>query len=118
MGGVRAAEAEPFPLFKEVLESAKLPNILVKLSGFHHASGPDDRFEYPYPHCRRLALGLYEHYGPRRLVWGSDYPVVRSAMTYRQSLEAARRHCDFITPAEMEWVLGKNLLALLSPAGG
>jgi len=118
MGGVKAEEPEPYPLFKEVLESAKLPNVWVKLSGFHHASGPDDRFEYPYAHCRRIALGLYEHYGPRRLVWGSDYPVVRTAMTYRQSLEAARRHGGFIKPDEMEWVLGANLLQLLDAAGG
>lgn len=117
MGGARAAEAEPYALFREVLESAKRPNVWVKLSGFHHASGPDDRFEYPYPHCRRLAQGLYEHYGPRRLVWGSDYPVVRSAMTYRQALEAVRRHCDFIRADEMEWVLGENLRALFERAG-
>jgi L-fuconolactonase len=113
MGGVKAAEAEPYSLFKEVLESAKLPNVWVKLSGFHHSSGAEDRFEYPYPHCRRIAQGLYEHFGPRRLVWGSDYPVVRSAMTYRQSLEAARRHCDFIKPEEMDGVLGENLRTLL-----
>ena len=117
MGGVKASEPAPHPLFKEVLESAKLPNIHIKLSGFHHASGQEDRFEYPYPHCRYLALGLYEHYGSQRLCWGSDYPVVRTAMTYRQSLEAVRRHCDFITPEEMALVLGENLEKLLAAAG-
>jgi len=117
MGGVKAAEPAPYPLFKDVLASAKLPNIAIKLSGFHHSSGPEDRFEYPYPHCRRLAQGLYEHYGPRRLVWGSDYPVVRSAMTYRQALEAVRRHCGFIRRDELEWVLGGNLVGLFGRAG-
>jgi len=117
MGGVKASEPAPHPLFKEVLESAKLTNIHIKLSGFHHASGQEDRFEYPYPHCRHLAQGLYEHYGPQRLCWGSDYPVVRTAMTYRQSLEAVRRHCDFIKPDEMALVLGGNLEQLLAAAG-
>ncbi|HET7768229.1 MAG TPA: amidohydrolase family protein [Chloroflexota bacterium] len=118
MGGVKAAESAPYPLLQEVLDSAALPNIWIKYSGFHHQSGPEDRFEYPYPHCRRIAQGLYGAYGPRRLVWGSDYPVVRSAMTYRQSLEAVRRHCDFIASDEMEWVLGENLRALLDASGG
>ena len=118
MGGVKAGEPAPYPLFNEVLASADLPNIWIKLSGFHHSSGPDDRFEYPYPHCRRIAEGLYERYGARRMVWGSDYPVVRSAMTYRQSLEAVRRHCDFIAPTEMDGVLGENLRGLLDAAGG
>jgi L-fuconolactonase len=117
MGSVKAAEPAPYPLFKDVLESAKLPNIHIKLSGFHHSSGPDDRWEYPYPHCRRLAQGLYEHYGPQRLCWGSDYPVVRTAMTYKQSLEAVRMHCDFIKGDEMEQVLGGNMERLLARAG-
>ena len=118
MGGVKAGEPAPRPLFQEVLASAALPNVWIKYSGFHHLSGAEDRFEYPYPHCRRIAQGLYEAYGSRRLVWGSDYPVVRSAMTYRQSLEAVRRHCDFIPPHEMVWVLGENLKALLDASGG
>jgi L-fuconolactonase len=117
MGSVKAAEPAPYPLFKEVLASAALPNIYIKYSGFHHSSGPEDRFEYPYPHCRRIAQGLYEEYGASRLCWGSDYPVVRTAMTYKQSLEAVRRHCDFISVSEMEQVLGGNMGRLLEAAG-
>ncbi|HEV2121657.1 MAG TPA: amidohydrolase family protein [Chloroflexota bacterium] len=115
MGGARAAEEAPYPLFKEVLDSARVPNIFVKLSGFHHASTPELKWEYPYPHCQRLVRGLYEHFGPDRLCWGSDYPVVRAAMTYRQSLEAVRTHCREIIPeAEMGKVLGKNMERMLA----
>lgn len=117
MGGVKAAEDAPYPLLQEVLASAALPNVYVKLSGFHHASGPENRWEYPYPHCERLARAIYERYGPDRLCWGSDYPVVRSAMTYRQSLEAVRTHCTFIAPEAMENVLGGTMLRLLDGAG-
>ena len=49
-----------------------------------------------------------------RLHWGSDYPVVRRAMTYQQSLEAVRTFCDFIPPADMARVLGDSLWELLS----
>jgi L-fuconolactonase len=115
MGGARAAEEAPYPLFQEVLASAQVPNISIKLSGFHHASAPDLKGEYPYPHCQRLVRGLYEHFGPDRLCWGSDYPVVRAAMTYRQSLEAVRLHCrDIIPEAEMPKVLGGNMAKLLA----
>jgi L-fuconolactonase len=117
MGSVKAVEPAPYPLFKEVLASAALPNVYIKYSGFHHMSGPEDRFEYPYPHCRRIAQGLYEAYGAERLCWGSDYPVVRTAMTYKHSLEAVRMHCDFIPAAEMGQVLGGNMERLLAQAG-
>ncbi|MEZ4658055.1 MAG: hypothetical protein R2911_10820 [Caldilineaceae bacterium] len=36
----------------------------------------------------------YEHY-VWRMCWGSDYPVVRFYMTYRQALEAFRTHYLF-----------------------
>ena len=38
-----------------------------------------------------IARKLYEHYGPERLCWASDYPPVLWHMTYKQSL-ASRAH--------------------------
>ncbi|HEX2033358.1 MAG TPA: amidohydrolase family protein [Chloroflexota bacterium] len=111
MGGLKAAEAPPYPVFKDVLASAARPNIYVKLSGFHYASPV--AWEYPYSDCAWLVRGLYEHFGPHRLCWGSDYPVVRKAMTYRQALEAVRTHCPFIPPEHKERILGGNLQQLL-----
>jgi L-fuconolactonase len=57
---------------------------------------------------------LYEAFGPDRLCWGSDYPVVRKAMTYQQALEAFRRHCAFVPTEHKERILGGNLHRLLA----
>ena len=111
MAGARAAEPPPYPQFKDILESARVPNIYVKLSGFHYVSHV--AWEYPYSDCGWIVRGLYEHYGPDRLCWGSDYPVVRRAMTYRQSLEAFRTHCTFIPDDHQARILGENLHRLL-----
>jgi predicted TIM-barrel fold metal-dependent hydrolase len=95
----------------EVLASARLPNIYVKISGFAYAA--QVKWEYPYPHVRPVVQALYEHFGPHRLCWGSDYPVVRFYMTYRQALEAFRTHCDFIPEEDRRMILGdafKNLI--------
>ena len=48
---------------------------------------------------------------------GSDYPVVRFYMTYKQSLEAFRFHCAFISEADKEQILGKTLAKLLDLDG-
>lgn len=115
MGAMRAAEAAPQPLFNEVMASARVPNIYIKLSGFHHVSEGSLKWEYPYLHCRWLVEGLYQHFGPQRLCWGSDYPVVRAAMTYRHSLEAVRTHySDLIPEPEMAQILGGNMARLLA----
>ena len=57
---------------------------------------------------------LYTAFGAERLHWGSDYPVVRWAMTYRQSLEVIKTHAaDIIRPEDMDRVLGSSLHDLL-----
>ena len=56
----------------------------------------------------------YEHFGPYRMCWGSDYPVVRFFMTYRQALEAFRTHCTFVPEADKAWILGGTLAGLLA----
>ena len=88
---------------RRVVAAASHPNILVKISGFYYGSGrPGD---YPHRDARWIVRSLYEALGAHRLCWGSDYPVVRRALTYRQSIEAFRTHCDFVTPADRAAIL-------------
>jgi L-fuconolactonase len=112
MAGVRLADTSTLP---EVLGSAARPNVYVKLSGFHYMS--PNGWEYPFSDCREVVRALYEHFGPDRLCWGSDYPVLRRFLTYQQALEAVRTHCDFIPPADRAKILGDNLARLLGAAG-
>jgi predicted TIM-barrel fold metal-dependent hydrolase len=101
---------------RSIVESAALPNIHIKLSGFHYSEPVG--WEYPHAESRYIVRALYEAYGPERLHWGSDYPVVRWAMTYRQALEVIRTHAADVIPAgEMERVLGDSLYELLGRHG-
>jgi len=115
MSGVHASESPPYPLLQEVLRSAEVPNIHLKLSGFHYVSNTS--WDYPYPDTERVVRSLYESFGAKRLCWGSDYPVVRAHMTYRQALEAFRKHCAYIPEPQQAQILGGNLAALLDAAG-
>ena len=116
MSGMRASEPEPRPMWQEVMESAKLPNIHLKLSGFHYVTDPERNWDYPYPDTRWVYESAYEHFGTR-MCWGSDYPVVSKAMTYRQSLEAFRTHCDFVSEEDRVAILGGTLEGLLARSG-
>jgi predicted TIM-barrel fold metal-dependent hydrolase len=94
-----------------VLPSAELPNILVKVSGFYY--GAERPWEYPHHDAIQMTKALYEAFGAHRLCWGSDYPVLGRAMTYRQALEAFRTHCSFVRPADREAILGGTLAEVL-----
>jgi predicted TIM-barrel fold metal-dependent hydrolase len=114
MAGAKAAESAR-PQLDEILRSADAPNVYVKLSGFHYASHVS--WEYPYSDTHWIVRKLYEHYGPERLCWGSDYPVVRFSMTYQHALEAFRTHCSFIPEPDRQRIFGPNLQRLLEQAG-
>jgi len=111
MGRARVAPDQFSEWQREITASAQQPNIHVKLSGFHYAS--QVAWEYPYPDCAPIVRTLYEQFGPERLHWGSDYPVLRRAMTYQQSLEAFRTHCQFVPEADRTRILGDSLYDLL-----
>ena len=115
MAGARADEAPPQPRLQEIVQSARLPNIWIKLSGFHYVSTV--AYGYPFADCRPIVRQLYEAFGPDRLCWGSDYPVVRKALTYQQALEAFRSHCDFIPEQHKARILGENLHRLFAERG-
>lgn len=111
--GLMSRGAEPpYPGLKEVLASARLPNTYIKLSGPYYLA--EKPWDYPYSDVTWIVRAIYEHYGPDRLCWGSDSPVVRDAMNYRQSLEWLRTHCSFIPDEHKERILGKNLHRLLT----
>lgn len=114
VAGAKADEPPPHPLLEEVLAAAAEENIHIKLT-FHYAAPV--AWEYPYSSTHWLVRKLVERFGPHRICWGSDYPVVRKSMTYQHALEAFRTHCTFVSEGDKDWILGKTLYNLLEAAG-
>lgn len=99
----------------EIVKSAEVPNIYIKLSGFHYVSQVG--WDYPQLDTHPVVRALFAAFGPTRLCWGSDYPVVRFFMTYQHALEAFRTHCTFVPLMDQALILGLNLERLLNAAG-
>lgn len=96
-----------------VFEAARHPNIHIKISGFGNVAAPGQ--EYPYRELSWIVPMLHAAYGPWRLVWGSDYPVSRRHMTYRQTLDMLRRHSS-LPEASVDIIAGQAMAALLDRA--
>ncbi len=115
MGYVRLGSGTLRENVDQVLTSARVPNIYIKLSGFAYTNAVE--WDYPYDDIRWVVQAEFDQFGPQRMCWGSDYPVVRFYMTYRQALESFRTHCDFISAEDQEWILGGTLARLLAKQG-
>jgi predicted TIM-barrel fold metal-dependent hydrolase len=111
MSGLRAHGDDAQSNVAEVIESSKLPNIYLKLSGFHYLT--DTTWNFPYEDTHWVYKECYQAFGTN-MCWGSDFPVVKKSMTHRQSLEAFRTHCDFVSNEDREQILGGTLGNLLS----
>jgi L-fuconolactonase len=84
------------------------PNAWIKVSYFPEAAMGSEA--YPYPTAQRRFRELYEAVGAGRLVWGSNYPVVARACTWREALDFVRVECDFLAAQDRDAILGGNFL--------
>ena len=112
-GMVRSVDGPDSPALAELLACANEPSIAVKASGFYY--GSKDWAEYPYPEQQATFRTIAAAFGPRRLAWGSDYPVSPwVACTFRQTLDVVRVHsAGFLSPDDIAWVMGDTMETLL-----
>lgn len=93
---------------KDLQRLSTYENVSVKLSGLvteaHWDSWqPEDIFPY-----LEVALQLF---GPKRLMWGSDWPVCGVAATYAQVLQLVLQFIHPLSAAEKEAIMGGNAAA-------
>lgn len=84
---------------------AKHKQVSVKVSAFY-ALG---KAQPPYTDLAPLIRQVYDAFGPERLMWATDCPFQAVAPhTYQHSLDLVRKHLDFLTPQDKEWLLRKT----------
>lgn len=64
-----------------------------------------DRWDYPYPEAQALIREFHRRLGASKLLWGSDYPTSERAVTYPQSLDYIRKHCEFLSTLDKDRIL-------------
>ena len=89
---------------REMREIARETSACCKLSGLVTEAKADWGME-DLEYC---ILHLLDCFGPDRLMWGSDWPVVELAGGYRRWHEAAHACLSTIPAVEREWIFGAN----------
>ena len=94
------------PNYNLLAPGQQLKNVFIKASAFYAAAEtPGD------PRCEQ-ALGylteLLKLFGPKRILWGTDWPPTSNHLTYRQALDIVRTFSPDLNENELACILGKN----------
>jgi L-fuconolactonase len=97
----------------ELARLASLPNVRCKLSGLATEADPGHRTADDLIPFLRSAIDAF---GPARCMFGSDWPVVTTAMPYGRWLDLVREAVGDLTADERDLVLRGTALATYRPA--
>jgi predicted TIM-barrel fold metal-dependent hydrolase len=109
LGRQRPAESPDYPGAESLLRLADCPNTYVKASALSAASTEP----YPHPDAVALVRRVFERFGARRMLWGTDFPYVQLKEGYGRALELVDRY-TFLSPDDREWLLGRTAAGLYS----
>lgn len=92
----------------KLLALARYRRVYVKISHLWSLS----REPYPYRDTHQQVRRLYDAFGPERLMWGTDWPMVEQYCTYQQALALYRDEIQFFSDEDRKWILGQTALKL------
>ncbi|MHB1004904.1 MAG: amidohydrolase family protein [Chloroflexota bacterium] len=109
LGRQYAEESPAYAGADSLLALADLPNTYVKISALSAASAQP----YPYADAIDLVRRIYDRFGARRLMWGTDFPYVQEKEGYVNALALVEQY-TFMSAEDKEWLLGRTVAGLYS----
>src|SRR6266567_4067662 len=94
----RAAGAGSWADLDDLLRLARLPNVYVKLSSAPNYSNK----RYPYADTHPFLRRIYDSFGARRLMWGTDLTRLRGS--YRECVLLFQEALTFLSDEDREWI--------------
>ena len=83
----------------------RYPRLFVKVSHTWSLS----KQKYPWLDSQELVKRLHQTFGPRRLMWATDWPIAKELATYRQRLDLVRNDMPFLNDSDKEWMLSRTV---------
>ena len=91
-----------------LLRLVEFPNVFVKISGTWAVS----QESYPYCDTHNAVRQIYDAFGPERLMWGTDWPLVENKCGYTGAMNLVGKELDFLTDEDREWIFAGTVLKL------
>jgi L-fuconolactonase len=91
---------------EKLIALKRYPNVFVKISHTWSLS----KEKYPWKDSQGLVKRLYDAFGPKRLMWATDWPILEnSGAKYEQALTVVRDEMKFLNAEDREWILSKSI---------
>ena len=90
---------------EDLVALARYPGVFIKISHTWSLS----REGYPWLDSQRLVKRLYDNFGPRRLMWATDWPIAKDRASYLQRLTVVRDDMPFLNAGDKSWMLRKTV---------
>ena len=72
-----------------------------------------DLFDFPYSEIWPTLEAMVARIGAEHLLWGTDMPFQNRFCTYRQSRVWIEEYCDFLSPDELDSIMGRTAARIL-----
>jgi len=90
---------------QKLIALERYPNLCVKISHTWSLS----KQPYPWLDAQEHVKRLHHAFGPRRLMWATDWPIVENTSTYARALGVVRDDMKFLNSDDLGWMLSKTI---------
>jgi L-fuconolactonase len=90
---------------EKLIALKRYPNVFVKISHTWSIS----QQPYPWLDAQQYVKRLYDSYGPQRLMWATDWPILEAKTSYDKALAVVRNEMRFLNADDKRWMLSKTV---------
>ncbi len=90
---------------QKLIQLKRHPKLFVKISHTWSLS----KQPYPWLDSQELVKRLYDAFGPQRLMWATDWPIVDGVANYTQAVTVVRDDMKFLSAEDKSWIMSKTI---------
>lgn len=90
---------------EKLIALKRYPNVFVKISHTWSIS----KQPYPWFDAQEYVNRLYQAFGPQRLMWATDWPIIEGHSEYAKALAVVRDSMKFLNADDRHWMLSKTI---------
>ena len=90
---------------EKLIALKRYPNVFVKISHTWSIS----KQPYPWLDAQQYVKRLFDAYGPQRLMWATDWPILETWTTYDKALTVVRDEMKFLSAEDKQWMLSRTV---------